>query len=142
MITAIDEVLGTKPAETVMLARKEFGPVRNTRCKIDEGDVAVFAVGAVNVHVRGGRDGLHAGMRDRRRRLKQTDLKTALLADFPEKCLFGILVELDVAADRQPLVVGLVMDQEHPAFMNDENGNDEVKQVMDVRHVEGAPDAE
>lgn len=117
-----------------MLPLKKPRPVRTADRKIHKSNVPMFAVSAVHVHVRGRGNGFDAWMRDRRGRLKQAYRQPALFADFPVKRLLRILVELNVAADRQPFIVGLMVNQEHLAAMDNADGNNKIKKIMNVRH--------
>lgn len=117
-----------------MLPLKKTRPIRAADCKIHKSNMMVLTVSAVHVHVRGRGNGFDAWVSDCRSRLKQPDRQPALFTDFPVKRLLRIFVELDVTANGQPFIVGLVVDQKHLAAMDDADRNNKIKKIMNVRH--------
>ena len=116
-----------------MFARMKLDPVRRRDAKINEGDVFVPRIDPVCIDKGGCRKRFNPWVPDIRRFGENTHFQTALLMDLAVKRLFGVLIKLNVTADRQPLVVPLVINQEDFAAMNNKNGYNKIIKIMNVR---------
>ena len=65
------------------------------------------------------------------------DLEPRLFLYLTHQRLLGILIKLDVTADRQPFAVSFVIDQQNLVLVNDEYGDDKIKFLVDMR--QGSP---
>lgn len=102
--------------------------------EVDEADVLVGFGDAVNVQEAWGDEGAGAGLGGGGAFPDQLDLEAAFLSDLAEGGLFGVLVELDMSAERQPFAEPAMVDEQDLAVLDDEDGDREVDFLMDVRH--------
>jgi len=88
-----------------------------------------------------GDQGAGPGLGGRRPFSEKLDLQPAFLARFSKSGLFRILIEFDVTADGQPLAEFPVEDHEHLPVLDNEEGDGEIDEIVEVRHEGGEPAA-
>src|SRR5436309_8182019 len=130
------------PADVVMLAfgQRQLSAILFTRPRpINHSDVLVRFVDAVDVQ-KSRRDQGPCAQPGRGRPLpQQLDFEAALFPRFPQGGLLRVFVQLDVAAQRQPLVQRSMVDEQYAALMNHKNGYSEIDLLVNVRHAVGLP---
>ena len=102
--------------------------------EVDEADVLVGVGNAVDVEEAWGDEGAGAGLGGGGAIPDQIDLQAAFLADLAEGGLLGVLVQLDMPAERQPFAEAAMVDEQDLAMLDDEHGDREVDLLVDVRH--------
>ena len=65
---------------------------------------------------------------------QQLALQPAFLAGLAQRRLLRIFIQLDVPAQRQPLVQRAMMDEQHPAVVHDKDRDREVNFLVDMCH--------
>ena len=65
---------------------------------------------------------------------EQFDLQPALLFGLAQRGGLRVFVQLDVPAQRQPLVQVAMVDEQDLALVNDEDGDGEINFLVDVSH--------
>jgi molybdate transport system substrate-binding protein len=101
---------------------------------INQPDVLVRIVNAVNVEKPRSNQSACAGLGRRWAFTNEFDIEAAFFAGLAQGALFGVFVQLDMAANRQPFVELSMMHEEHPAIFDDENGDCEIDLFMKMRH--------
>lgn len=70
----------------------------------------------------------------------QFHVETAFFLRLAQGCLFGIFVQFDMPAQRQPLIKLAMVDQQHLVFVHNEDGYGEIYLFVNVRHYESLAD--
>jgi hypothetical protein len=94
----------------------------------------VRVANAVNVQKPRRNQSARAGFRGRWPFTKKFDLEAALLASFAQGGLFGVFIQLDMPANREPFVQLSMMHEEHTALFDNENRDREIDLFMNMRH--------
>jgi molybdate transport system substrate-binding protein len=101
---------------------------------INQPDVFVRVVDPVNVQKSWSNQSARAWFRRWWAFTQKFDVEPAFFARFAQRGLFGILVQLNMAANRQPFVELAVMHEEHSPVFDDENGDREIDLFVNMRH--------
>src|SRR3989338_1010357 len=101
------------PAVLPVLTAVQPWTAGGRHAEINESDVPMPPADAVRVHIGRTKGRPYASMSYFRSAGENAPLEAAFLADLSPKRLVGDLVQLDVSADRQPLVVLFMIDQKH-----------------------------
>ncbi len=87
----------------------------------------------VRIHEGGGRQGFDAAMPDLGRRRQDLHPEAAFFLNFTVKSLLGILIELDMTADRKPFVVFFMIDQKNLVSADNKNRDNEIVKLINMR---------
>src|ERR1041385_2245568 len=101
---------------------------------VDEADVFVRVVDAMDVEEARGDEGARAWFGRGGTLPDQFHVQPALLARLAQRGLFRVFVQLDVPAQRQPLVELAMMNEQHLAVANNKDGDSEIDFFVDVSH--------
>lgn len=141
-LEAFEILLGAPLDGEVFLGGEARGACDGSR-EVNEADVLVGVGDAVDVKEARRDQGAGSLLGGRRAFADELDLEAAFLPDLAMGGLLGVLVELDVAAEWQPLAEATVEDEEDAAVIDDEHGDGEVDFLVEMRHGgDGSRDAE
>src|SRR5262245_29016590 len=70
---------------------------------------------------------------------QQLDFKSAFLARLPQRRLLRVFVQLDVPAQRQPLVQRAMVDEQDSSLVDYKDGYGEIDLLVNVRHAVELP---
>jgi hypothetical protein len=102
--------------------------------KIDHADMLMRGTDAVDVKKSWRQQGAGSWFRRRRPFAVQFDVQPAFFAGFTQRRLFGIFVQLDMPAERQPLVQGSMMDEQDSGVLDHEDCDSEIDLIVQMRH--------
>ena len=101
---------------------------------VDHADVFVRFVDAVDVEKARRDERTRAGFGRRRTFAEQFHVEAALFLRLAQRGLLRVFVQLDVSADRQPLVELAMVNEQNLFLVNDEDGDGEINFFVDVGH--------
>ena len=130
------QLVSRAPADVVVF----FGGARDVggvfwACPVNHSDVLVCVGDAVNIQKPRGDQCACAGAGGWWTFAKQRDVHTALFPGFAQCRLFRVLIQFDVAAQRQPCIQFAMVDQQDLRVVDDEDGDREINFLVNVRHV-------
>ena len=128
------EVFARAPADIVMLVVGKGQRAILWPSPIDHAYVFVRVGDVMNVEKPRRNQGARAGGSGGRPFADEIDLEAALFFCFAQRRLLGILIQLDVAAERKPFIELAMMNQQDLPILNYENGDREIDLFMDVGH--------
>ena len=116
-----------------MLTLFEHDAIRTGNAKINKRHMAVRVRYPVIVHIRGRRQRLDTGMFDFWRWGQDLYAQSAFFPNLTVKRFFGIFIQLDMSSDRKPLVIFFMIHKQNPTAKDNENGNNKIVKLVDVR---------
>src|SRR5258706_1376645 len=102
---------------------------------INQADVFVRVVDAMDVEKARRDERARAGRRRGRTFAEQFHVESAFFLRLAQRGLLRVLVQLDVAAQRQPFVELAMVDEQDVSVVTDKDRDGEINFFVDVRHI-------
>jgi hypothetical protein len=109
--------------------------VQGRRCvarpgKVDHADMFMRGADAMDIEKPGRQQRAGSWFRRGRPFTEQFDIQPAFFTGFAQRRLFWIFVQLDMSAERQPLVQGSMMDEQDFGLLDNEDRNSEIDLIV------------